>query len=315
VAKKKRATENQNTESQNRYNSTEVLSIQEMPSLESLTKDLKQAFEAKDYDKVEELITPIKVLLIQNDLLLPNFTKLSQDANYLNDLIISRSILEIGALSFINSAKFDKFQQIIDSLKTFYFNEESKELAKSTKKNKLLSLYLLLLLSNGDFVRFYTELENYTFKLANIENDLFLKYPITLANWLLEGYYDKVLKVLSAPSSSNELSESKSKLKEFQIFDEILISITREEIAKTLNKSYKTLDLKNAKNLLHLKDNDNEKLDEFVDEFNWKLEKNELKFDDNEENDDYEIENENLTITEKLVKHSLNYAKEIDSII
>jgi 26S proteasome regulatory subunit N12 len=246
---------------------------------------------------------------------LPNFTKLSQDANYLNDLIISRSILEIGALSFINSAKFDKFQQIIDSLKTFYFNEESKELAKSTKKNKLLSLYLLLLLSNGDFVRFYTELENYTFKLANIENDLFLKYPITLANWLLEGYYDKVLKVLSAPSSSNELSESKSKLKEFQIFDEILISITREEIAKTLNKSYKTLDLKNAKNLLHLKDNDNEKLDEFVDEFNWKLEKNELKFDDNEENDDYEIENENLTITEKLVKHSLNYAKEIDSII
>jgi 26S proteasome regulatory subunit N12 len=124
-----------------------------------------------------------------------------------------------------------------------------------------------------------------------------------------------VLKVLSAPSSSNELSESKSKLKEFQIFDEILISITREEIAKTLNKSYKTLDLKNAKNLLHLKDNDNEKLDEFVDEFNWKLEKNELKFDDNEENDDYEIENENLTITEKLVKHSLNYAKEIDSII
>lgn len=285
-----------------------------MPSLETLTNQLKVAFESKDYNKVEELITPIKVLLIQTDLLLPNFKKLklNNDENYANDLIISRSILEIGALTFINLSKFDKFQQLINSLKVYYFDNNISSLNESSKKTKLLSLYLLLLLSNGDFVQFYTELEFYTFKLKNIESDIFLKYPITLANWLLEGYYDKVLKILSNVGN-DELLTSKSKLKEFQIFDLILINITRQEIAKTLNKSYKSLDFKNTKNLLYLKENYDLNLNNFIKEFNWNSKNNELIF--NTDDDEINYDDENLSQSEKLVKNALNYAKEIDSII
>lgn len=283
-----------------------------MPTLEDLTKQLKSSFDAKEYNKADELLSPIKILLIQNELLVPNFTKVN-NSHYVDDLVISRSILEIGALSSINLQDFDKFENYLQQLKVFYFNTVNNEqLSKSVNKSKLISLYLLLLLSKGDVVKFHTELEFLGNHLKNIENDLYLNYPIKIENWLLEGYYDKAWELISSKNS-----EEKVKLKEFNIFNDTLLLAIRYEISRSIEKTYKKLPFSNAKYLLFL--NSEKEVEAVAKEQNWEYSNGELFFNnDTKENKFGFVEDEEysqLNNSEKLVKNTLNYAREIDSII
>jgi len=284
-----------------------------MPSLEDLTKQLKASFDAKEYSKAQELASPIKILLIQNELLVPNFQKVN-DSHYVEDLIISRSILEIGALSSINLQDFDSFENYLQQLKVFYFNTiNNEQLSKSVNKSKLISLYLLLLLSKGDVVKFHTELEFLGNHLKNMENDLYLSYPIKIENWLLEGYYDKAWELIS-----NKNSEEKIKLKEFNIFNDTLLLAIRFEIARSIAKTYKNLPFSNAKYLLFL--NNEKEVEIFAKEQNWEYSNGELFFNTDVKDDKFgfnveDDEDLKLSNSEKLVKNTLNYAREIDSII
>lgn len=283
-----------------------------MPTLEDLTKQLKASFDAKEYNKADELLSPIKILLIQNELLVPNFTKV-KNTHYVDDLVISRSILEIGALSSINLQDFDKFENYLQQLKVFYFNTVNNEqLSKSVNKSKLISLYLLLLLSKGDVVKFHTELEFLGNHLKNIENDLYLNYPIKIENWLLEGYYDKAWELISSKNS-----EEKIKLKEFNIFNDTLLLAIRYEISRSIEKTYKKLPFSNAKYLLFL--NSEKEVETFAKEQNWEYSNGELFFNNDVKEDKFgfveDDEYSQLNNSEKLVKNTLNYAREIDSII
>lgn len=283
-----------------------------MPSLEDLTKQLKSAFDSKQYAQAEEFLTPIKILLIQNELLIPNFQKIN-NSHYVEDLVISRSILEIGALSSINLHDFDQFENYLQQLKVFYFNTvQNEQLSKSVNKSKLISLYLLLLLSKGDVVKFHTELEFLSNHLKILEGDLYLSYPIKIENWLLEGYYDKAWELIS-----NKNSEEKIKLKEFNIFNDTLLQAIRFEISRSIEKTYKKLPFSNAKYLLFL--NSEKEVEVFAKEQNWEYSNSELRFN-NDANDDkfglvHDEEDSQLNNSEKLVKNTLNYAREIDSII
>lgn len=287
-----------------------------MPSLEVLTNSLKDSFDAKDYNKVEELLNSIKIQLIENELLVPNLNKIT-DSNYVNDLIISRSILEIGALTSINLEEFEKFENYLQQLRVFYFNSVNNEqLSKSINKNKLISLYLLLLLSKGDIVKFHTEYEFLNVHLKNIDNDIYISYPIKLENWLLEGYYNKAMELIL-----NNKSEEKLKLKEFNIFNKTLQLAIRTEISRLIEKTYKELPILNAKNLLFL--NNEKDVEYFINENNWKCERGVLYFPKDEADSKFnnialneeEEEYENLSNSERLVKNTLKYAIEIDSII
>lgn len=276
-----------------------------MPSLEQLTNQLKSSFETKDYAGVDSISTPIKILLIENDLLIPNPTKFKDD-DYINDLIISRSVLEIGAMSAINLKDFQKFSNFVAQLKVFYFNFNDQNFSKSPKKNKILSLYLLLLLSQGDIVKFHQELEFLSYKIPNVDGDLYLSYPINIKNWLLIGDYEKAISILL-----NEKTEEKSKLREINIFNETLLTTIRLEISESIKNSYKTLPFANAKILLFFQ---NEKqVEAFADEQGWTHKQNVLYFNSNDfsadDNEEY------LSNNEKLVKNALNYAREIDTII
>lgn len=292
-----------------------------MPSLEELTNTLKKHFDAKDYGSADALMPQMKVLLFQAKLLIPDLTR-TGDKDYVADLVISRSILEIGALSAINLEEFDKFEQYVQQLKAFYFNSAKKdELHKSVNKNKLLSLYLLLLLSKGDVVQFHAELEFLTQNIKNIENDLYLNYPIKIENWVLEGYYDKAWELIS-----NRNTEEKKKLNEFNIFNDTLLAAIREEISRSIENSYKSLPFSNAKYLLFL--NSEKEVESFAEEQGWTIKNNELIFEDKSYDDkfaldgdedvmdeDFDEQQGKLTHSEKLVKNTLNYAREIDSII
>ncbi len=63
----------------------------------------------------------------------------------------------------------------------------------------MTGLYLLLLLTKGDYAGFHTVLEGLEVEKggsaaggAGLEEDRFIGYPVKLERWLMEGSYDRV---------------------------------------------------------------------------------------------------------------------------
>ncbi|ODV62914.1 proteasome regulatory particle lid subunit RPN12, partial [Ascoidea rubescens DSM 1968] len=235
-------------------------------SLNVLTPQLKKAFDEQDYSLCLKLLPKIKVELARFNLLVP---VTSSDGKKFNpeDLLVTRYILEIGALASINLKDYKGFQNYINQLKPFYKQNFKKNL-KSQNQKKIMALYLLLLLSRGEIATFHIELislPNKNLDLKEIENDLYLNYPIKIERWLMEGSYDKIWKLINDNNSSKQL-------KEFQIFNSDLIKAIRLEIIDCIEKTYenKKLALSNVKNLLFL-NNEREVIDLINEETNWVL--------------------------------------------
>lgn len=88
-----------------------------------------------------------------------------------------------------------------------------------SQKSKITGLYLLLLLSQGDYAGFHTLLESLETvgvhgegKGGGLEEDVFVQYPVKLERWLMEGSYDRVW---GATKSERAPSE------EFGVFSEV----------------------------------------------------------------------------------------------
>lgn len=59
----------------------------------------------------------------------------------------------------------------------------------------MTGLYLLLLLTKGDYAGFHTVLEGLEIEEAGkggLDRDEFIQYPVKLERWLMEGSYDRV---------------------------------------------------------------------------------------------------------------------------
>ena len=57
----------------------------------------------------------------------------------------------------------------------------------------MTGLYLLLLLTRGDYAGFHTELEGLEVEMkGGLEADRYIGYPVKLERWLMEGSYDRV---------------------------------------------------------------------------------------------------------------------------
>lgn len=119
-------------------------------------------------------------------------------------------MLETGALLSIRLHEPDAFTRYFLQLQPFY------ELRNSTgddgsrspgQRSKITGLYLLLLLTKGDYAGFHTVLEGLEVEgTANNEEsigmgiegeeeatgDKYIQYPIKLERWLMEGSYDRV---------------------------------------------------------------------------------------------------------------------------
>lgn len=67
---------------------------------------------------------------------------------------------------------------------------------EGSQASKITGLYLLLLLSDGDYAGFHTLLEGLEMGAAlsgkGLEDDVFIQYPIRLERALMEGSYDRV---------------------------------------------------------------------------------------------------------------------------
>lgn len=86
--------------------------------------------------------------------------------------------------------------------------------SEKSERAKITGLYLLLLLTKGDYAGFHTELEGLELRTGggDIEGDRYLSYPVKLERWLMEGSYDRVWKAMASREVPSE---------EYGVFSEV----------------------------------------------------------------------------------------------
>lgn len=276
-------------------------------SLESLTKELTVFFNQEDYANCYDLLPKIKIELIKNNLLVPTSdTKINP-----NDLMITRSLLEIGALSSINLLKPLEFSNYITQVKSFY--ELNDILPISKNQNKLISLYLLLLLTQDNLALFHIELEkfkNFGLNVDDLETDEYLSIPIKFEKWIIDGNFNKVYDILS--------SKHKYPCKEFNLFEKDLLDSIRFTISTNIESSYESLPIENLKLLLFLKNSND--INEYIEKMNWLVENNVVYFNKSLTNTDAMIDDNDDEIVEAkderlIIKNVIGYGKEMESIV
>lgn len=133
-------------------------------------------------------------------------------------LVLARATLEAGALLSIKLKDTEAFTRYFQQLQSFYSLPAQRWSGASGPKsnqNKVTGLYLLLLLSLGDYAGFHTLLEGLEVAHGGkeqIEKDEFIQYPVRLEQALMEGSYDKVW---------GETKGDKVPSEEFAVFTEV----------------------------------------------------------------------------------------------
>ncbi|KAI1501522.1 SAC3/GANP/Nin1/mts3/eIF-3 p25 family-domain-containing protein [Biscogniauxia marginata] len=167
-------------------------------------------------------------------------------------LSLARDVYEAGALFTIRARNPDAFTRYVSQLQPFYELPPSSLGGSPAERNKVTGLYLLLLLTQGRYAEFHSELETLGTReggvagagaAADLEGDRYLGYPIRLERWLMEGSYDRVWKAMKSREVPSE---------EYGVFSEILTSQIRSEIASSSERAYPSLPLSSTKSLLFL---------------------------------------------------------------
>ena len=192
------------------------------PSLSDLLSALNQSLASHDIPRSQRLLSEAKRALLLNNALIPSPSLSS------STFTTARSILELGAITSIRSQDPESFTRYYSQLQPFYDFPTS---SPSTQRSKITGLYLLLLLSQGDYAGFHTILEGLV-EVAGadgkVEEDPFIRYPIDLERSLMEGSYDKVWRSTKGEGVPSE---------EFGLFSEV--RMTRD--AFTQHQSYSLL--------------------------------------------------------------------------
>lgn len=155
--------------------------------------------------KITSLLSSAKRHLLTLNALLPTSTTPPEH------LRLARSVLETGALLSIRLHEPDAFTRYFQQLQPFYeiyasASDKGND-SDQGQRSKITGLYLLLLLTKGDYAGFHTVLEGLEVEgTANEEGagmavegegeeevgDKYIQYPIKLERWLMEGSYDRV---------------------------------------------------------------------------------------------------------------------------
>lgn len=282
-------------------------------SLKDLGEQFVDAFRKGDYDQTGRILPQIKLELAKAGLMIP------QRSSSKDDLMAARHVLELGALAAIHRRDEDEMNRLIAQIRPFYASDLG--LAPSKNENKLLALYLLLLVSKNEIAEFHTELE--ALEILNPESDEFLAYPIRLERWLMEGSYDKVWRAIT--------QESEFPSSEFAILAESLIYAVRAEIAACMEQAYESLPLSNARHLLFFA-TEQDMADFVAQQPGWTLIKSKIHFAKEDKvpasneidisaDDAHTVHHTQLSVvdernvSERLIANMLGYAQQIETII
>ncbi|CAK7232462.1 regulatory particle non-ATPase [Sporothrix curviconia] len=207
---------------------------------------LTQLKSSRTYPEQAKLLSKAKLALLQLGALTPslNTDNGSGSAVPASVLALARETYEQGALCSIRAQDADAFTRYVQQLAPFYALPGAVLPPNVAERNKVTGLYLLLLLTEGRYGEFHSELESIsTREGAASEDDRYLGYPIRLERWLMEGSYDRVWKAMK---------QGEEPCEEYSVFSEILTSQVRSEIASSSERAYPSLPLSSTKSLLFL---------------------------------------------------------------
>jgi len=164
--------------------------------LQSVLHQLHQTLQTHSYQNSTTLLSKAKLRLLHLNALLPT------PSTPAPHLLAARETLELGALVSIRLKDPDAFTRYFQQLQPFYSLPSSRLSREDSRQSKITGLYLLLLLSMGDYAGFHTLLEGLEVADAQtareeggegaLERDEFIQYPVRLERALMEGAYDRV---------------------------------------------------------------------------------------------------------------------------
>ncbi|EIM88531.1 proteasome 26S subunit [Stereum hirsutum FP-91666 SS1] len=260
--------------------------------LQTLYKELIRAFDSKpsNLQKCGQLLAQLKIALIENGLLFP-----TRDLS-LEDLVAARDILEIGAFWSIRSKDVPSFDRYFSQLQTFY-NDFSTVLPQSKREFPIRGLNLIRLLIQNRIADFHTTLESLPIPADEISQNPYIRHPVNLERWLMEGSYSKVWN-----------AREEAPAEEYKFFVDSLMGTIRNEIASCEEAAYESLPLKDAATLLFFKTQT--ELMNFAQQRGWQvnLTAGTISFSHKGE--------EKIEIPkEKLIANNLAYARELEQIV
>jgi 26S proteasome regulatory subunit N12 len=194
------------------------------------------------YTETSALLSRAKLLLLQLNALTPS------PSTPPHLLALARETYEQGALASIRAKNPDAFTRYVAQLRPFYELQQGNNTeGEGSERNKITGLYLLLLLTQGLYGEFHSELEALAASSntaagggvgggaaaaatlggrrpsVDVEGDRYLGYPIRLERWLMEGSYDRVWKAMKKGEVPCE---------EFGVFSEVCFARSLSVILK-----------------------------------------------------------------------------------
>ncbi|TVY23754.1 26S proteasome regulatory subunit [Lachnellula hyalina] len=221
-------------------------------------------------------------------------------------LLLAREVFEAGALLSIRAKDTESFTRYVHLLTPFYELPADRLPATKSERSKITGLYLLLLLTLGNYGGFHTELEGLELRKegGRVEDDRFLGYPIKLERWLMEGSYDLVWKAMASREVPSE---------EYGIFSEILINQIRREIASCSEVAYPSLPISSTKNLLFL---DSEgAVVSFAQHRGWLIKDGRIYFPTQSLKAGVDLEGNQKEVSRLTIENTLGYARELETIV
>ncbi|KAI0520863.1 SAC3/GANP/Nin1/mts3/eIF-3 p25 family-domain-containing protein [Xylaria bambusicola] len=253
------------------------------------------------YNEASKLLSKGKLALLQLKAVSPSPSTPS------SHLALARDLYEAGALFSIRAKNAEAFTRYVSQLQPFYELADDSESGGSSggeNRNKVTGLYLLLLLTQGRYAEFHSELEALGTRARGneeIERDRYLGYPIKLERWLMEGSYDRVWKATKSREVPSE---------EYGVFSEILTSQIRSEIASSSERAYPSLPLSSTKSLLFLESEG--AVVEFARHRGWIIRDGQIYFPAAEGAEDGADDKE---ISQMVIENTLGYARELETIV
>ncbi|TKA67201.1 hypothetical protein B0A49_04514 [Cryomyces minteri] len=267
--------------------------------LSSLLQQLHHSLSSHNYSSSKQLLSRAKLALLQINALVPT-SESSQ-----THLVRAREVLELGALISIRLQDPESFTRYFQQLQLFYSLPEDRLPREGGNASKITGLYLLLLLSQGDYAGFHTLLEGLEVAEGKkrLEKDAFIQYPIRLEQALMEGSYDRVW---------GETKGERVPSEEFGVFSEVLIHTIRSEIASCSERAYPSLPIANAKNLLFL-DSEGSVL-KFAQSRGWSARDGRIYFPQQEQ--EMMLGEKDILVTSgTVIENTLGYARELETIV
>ncbi|KAK4108234.1 hypothetical protein N656DRAFT_784528 [Canariomyces notabilis] len=272
--------------------------------LTTVVNQLRSSPPTTPYTTTTSLLSRAKLLLLQLNALTPSPSVPVQH------LVLARDIYELGALASIRAKNPDAFTRYVSQLQPLYEvlqgHADAAEAAANSvsgERNKITGLYLLLLLTQGRYAEFHSELEALSSSMSSmndVEADRYLGYPIRLERWLMEGSYDRVWKAMKKGEVPCE---------EFGVFSEILTYQIRSEIASSSERAYPSLPLSSTKSLLFLESEG--AVVEFARSRGWIVKDGQIYFPSAQE-EEGEQEKE---ISQMMIENTLGYARQLETIV